>query len=149
MSCCSSPNVFFFYSCLCSSLSVDQLLISSVTVFIYLSFNKIKTLEWRHRVLTKSEQRKHYVSVIIKLFYIWYIFSPPFSDCVYTLAVKKDFVVTKFYLLSITIRLLSSTYSVELKPALSCYPFNGSALNMASIDLNYKEYSTRIYYMWN
>lgn len=149
LSCCSSPHVFFFYSCLCSSLSVDQLLISSVTVFIYLSFNKIKTLEWRHRVLTKSEQRKHYVSVIIKLFYLWYIFSPPFSDYVYTLAVKKDFVVTKFYLLSITVRLLSSTYSVELKPALSCYPFNGSALNMASIDLNYKEYSTRIYYMWN
>lgn len=143
-----SPCIFL-YSCLCSSLSVDQLLISSVTVFIYLSFNEIKTLEWRHRVLTKSEQRKHYVSVIIKLFYLWYIFSPPFSDYVYTLAVKKDFVVTKFYLLSITIRWLSSTYSVELKPALSCYPFNGSALNMASIDLNYKEYSTRIYYMWN
>lgn len=127
----------FFYSCLCSSLSVDQLLISSVTVFIYLSFNKIKTLEWRHRVLTKSEQRKHYVSVIIKLFYLWsYIFSPPFSDCIYTLAVKKDFVVTKFYLLSITVRLLSSTYSVELKPALSWYPFDGSALNMTSIHLN-------------
>lgn len=144
------PMYFFFIVVFVALyLHVDQLLISSVTVFIYLSFNKIKTLEWRHRVLTKSDQRKHYVSVIIKLFYIWYIFSPPFSDCIYTLAVKKDFVVTKFYLLSITVRLLSSTYSVELKPALSCYPFNGSALNMASIDLNYKEYSTRIYYMWN
>lgn len=130
-----SPCIFF-YSCLCSSLSACWSVVNKFSNSIYLSFNKIKTLEWRHRVLTKSEQRKHYVSVIIKLFYLWYIFSPPFSDCVYTLAVKKDFVVTKFYLLSITVRLLSSTYSVELKPALSCYPFNGSALNMTSIDLN-------------
>lgn len=65
------PMYFFFIVVFVALyLHVDQLLISSVTVFIYLSFNKIKTLEWRHRVLTKSEQRKHNVSVIIKLFYL-------------------------------------------------------------------------------